>query len=92
MGLVAGVLAAGALITFAARYSQDLPEGGGIGFLVEMSGIQGSINDALVDSALVPLWLDIVDAVPGSALGMVPDDFKLALEDLQRRIDIAEEG
>ena len=90
LGLVAGVLAAGALITFAARYSQDLPEGGGIGFIVEMTGIQGSINDALVDSALVPLWLDIVDAAPGSALGMVPDDFKLALDALDQRIE--EEG
>ena len=90
LGLIAGVLAAGALITFAARYSNDLPEGGGLGVIVEMTGIRGSINDALVESSLVPLWLDIVDTVPGDALGMVPDDFKLALEALELRIEIAE--
>ena len=90
LGLLAGVLLGGALITFAARYSNDLPEGGGLGVIIEMSGIRGNINDALVDSSLVPLWLDIVDAVPGSALGMVPDDFKLALDALDQRIE--EEG
>ena len=87
LGLVAGVLLAGALITLAARYSQDLPSEGGLGFLVEMSGIQGSLNGALVDSSLVPIWLDVVDAIPEDAVGMVPDDFKLALEALQLRID-----
>ena len=87
LGLIAGVLAAGALITFAARYSQDLSTDGRVGFLIEMTGVQGSINDALVDSSLVPLWLDIVDAVPGSALGMVPDDFKDALDALDQRIE-----
>ena len=96
LGLIAGVLLGGALITFAARYSNDLPEVDGIGgTIIEMTGIRGNINDALVESSLVPLWLDIVDAVPGSALGMVPDDFKLALEDLQWRIDLidaAEKG
>ena len=90
LGLLAGVLLGGALITFAARYSNDLPEGGGLGVIIEMSGVRGNINDALVDSALVPLWLDIVDAVPGSALGMVPDDFKDALDALDQRIE--EEG
>ena len=88
LGLIAVVLAAGALITFAARYSQDLQEVGGVGgTFIEMTGIRGNINDALVDSSLVPLWLDIVDAVPGSALGMVPDDFKDALDALDQRIE-----
>ncbi len=93
LGLIAGVLAAGALITFAARYSNDLPEVDGFGgTIIEMTGIRGNISDALVESSLVPLWLDIVDTVPGDALGMVPGDFKLALEDLQQRIDVPEEG
>ena len=92
LGLIAGVLLGGALITFAARYSNDLPEGGGLGIIVEMSGVRGNINDALVESALAPVWLDVVDAIPANALGMITDDFKLALDDLQRRIDVAEEG
>ena len=58
-----------------------------MGIIIELTGFRGDINNALVDSSLVPFWLDIVDAVPGSAIGMVPDDFKLALDDLQRRID-----
>ena len=87
LGLLAGVLLGGALITFAARYSNDLPEAGSLELLDKLTGFRGDINNALVDSSLVPLWLDIVDAVPGSAIGMVPDDFKLALDDLQRRID-----
>lgn len=92
LGLVAGILLGGALITFATRYSNDLPEGGGLGIIVEMSGVRGNINDALVESSLAPLWLDVVDAIPADALGMIPDDFKLALEGLQQRIDVAEEG
>ena len=86
LGLVTGVLLAGALITLAARYSGNIPEGE-LGFIVKVSGIQGNINGALVDSSLVPIWLDVVDAIPADALGMVPDDFKLALEALQDRID-----
>ena len=86
LGLIAGVLLGGALITFAARYSQDLQERGSFD-IIEMTGIRGNINDALVDSSLVPLWLDIVDAVPGSAIGMVPDDFKDALDALDQRIE-----
>ena len=87
LGLVAGVLLAGALITFSARYSQDLPEGGLAGTLVEMTGIQGNINDALVESSLVPVWLDVVDAIPASALGLIPGDFNRALEELELRIE-----
>ena len=63
-----------------------------MGIIVEMSGVRGNINDALVESSLAPLWLDVVDAIPADALGMIPDDFKLALEGLQQRIDVAEEG
>lgn len=87
LGLVAGVLLAGALITFAARYSQDLPEGGLAGTFIEMTGIQGNINEALVESSLVPVWLDVVDALPASALGLIPGDFSLALQELDRRVE-----
>lgn len=92
LGLVAGTLLAGALITFAARYSNDLPKGGGLGIIVEMSGIRGSVNDALLESSLTASWLHIVDTMPADTLGMIPDDFKLALERLEMQIEIAEEG
>ena len=90
LGLVAGVLLAGALITFAARYSQDLPEEGLAGTFIEMTGIQGNINDALVESSLVPVWLDVVDALPASALGLIPGDFSLALQELDLRVEAEE--
>ena len=86
LGFVAGVLLAGALITFAARYSQDLPQDNRLAFALQMTGIQGSVNDGLVESQLVPVWLDLVDALPADALGLVPDDLQLALEALDERI------
>ena len=87
LGLITGVLLAGAVITVTARYSGDLPTEGAVGFIVETSGLRGSLNDALVDSAIVPIFVDILVALPADALGLIPDDFALALEDLDTRIE-----
>ena len=99
LGLVAGVVLSGAFITAFARYSSDLPvellekvpggvvENLPVDFLIERSGIQDTLNSALMDSTLVPIFLDIRDAVPGDAMGFVPDDFKVALDVLQAEID-----
>ena len=99
LGLVIGVVLSGALITVLARYSSDLPldllelaPGDIVGnlpveYLIERAGIQKKLNTALVESTLVPVFLDIRDAVPGHALGFVPDDFKVALDVLEAEID-----
>ena len=55
--------------------------------LFERAGIQEKLNTALVGSNLVPVFLDIRDAIPGHALGFVPDDFKVALDVLEAEID-----
>jgi len=98
LGLVMGVVLSGALITMLARYSSDLPldllemaPGQVISdlpmeSLIERAGIQEKLNMTLVESTLVPVFLDIRDALPGHALGFVPDDFKLALDVLEVEI------
>ena len=93
LGLVMGVVLSGALITMLARYSSDLPvellEPGPAMLLIaiERAGAQEKLNTALVESTLVPVFLDIRSAIPGSALGFVPDDFKVALDVLEMQID-----
>jgi hypothetical protein len=99
LGLVMGVVLSGALITVVARYSSDLPleqlelaPGEIISNLpvevpIERAGIQKKLNTALVESTLVPVFLDIRSAIPGHALGFVPDDFKVALDVLEAEID-----
>ena len=98
LGLVMGVVLSGALITMLARYSSNLPldllelaPGEVISdlpmeFLIERAGIQEKLNMTLLESTLVPVFLDIRDALPGHALGFVPDDFKLALDVLEVEI------
>ena len=91
LGLADGVIIAGALITVLARYSADLPAGGVAGTVVESLRVRGGIDDALTGSELVGVFLDIRDAVPAHALGFVPDEFKVALDLLEERIE-AEAG
>ena len=99
LGLVMGVVLSGALITVLARYSSDLPlelldlapgeviSDQPIEFLIERVGIQEKLNTAMVESTLIPIFLDIRSAIPGHALGFVPDDFKVALDVLETQID-----
>jgi membrane protein required for colicin V production len=102
LGLVIGVVMSGALITVTARYSSDLPQelldltpgevisNLPVEFLIERSGIQEKLNRAMVESSLIPIFLDIRSAIPGQALGFVPDDFNVALEVLETQIDSQE--
>lgn len=105
LGMVAGVILSGALITGMARYSNDLPtdllDSQSENALVDMvreralelvtSGIQEKMNTALMESSLVPIFLDIRSAIPGDALGLVPDDFRLALDLLEAQIEALEQ-
>ncbi|MQF48844.1 CvpA family protein [SAR202 cluster bacterium AC-647-N09_OGT_505m] len=98
LSLIMGVVLSGSFITVLARYSSDLPSeflnlapGEELSdlpleLLIERAGIQEKLNTALVESNLVPMFLDIRDAVPGHALGFVPDDFKVALDVLEVEI------
>ncbi len=68
----------------------DIPEEL-LGFLIERAGIQEKLNTALVESTLVPVFLDIRSAIPGHALGFVPGDFNIALDALETQIDSQQE-
>ena len=92
LGVTTGILLAGALVTFTARYSDDLTGTGTLGTIVEMSGFRGEVNDALAESSLVPMWVEMFDIIPANALGMVPNDFGLALKNLQKKIELRESG
>ncbi len=87
VGVLLGFALAGALILGAARYSSDLPEEGAMGAIVEMTGIRGNLQDAMVESTLVPVFIDLTDALPAEALGFIPGDFRSALETLEQRIE-----
>lgn len=101
LGLVMGLVLSGALITVTARYSTDLPLGLqslidqdvtgvlSIPSIIERTWVQDHLNKALVESILVPPFLDMRDALPGHSLGFLPDDFKIALDILQVEIDNA---
>lgn len=90
VGLLFGLVLSGALIMALARYSNDLPQDGG-GTIVEMTGFRGSIQDAMVESTLVSVFIDVTDAIPADAMGFVPGDFKDVLAQLKQRIE-AEQG
>ncbi|MBI2856379.1 MAG: CvpA family protein [Chloroflexi bacterium] len=94
LGLVMGVVLSGAFIAALARYSSDLPteilDNAALEIIIDRSGIQEKLHTALMDSKLVPVFLDIRGSIPGHALGFVPDDFKVALDVLEAEIDRTE--
>lgn len=92
LGVITGILLTGALVTFTARYSDDLTDPGTLGIIVEMSGFRADVNDALVESSFAPIWVEMFDVIPANALGMVPNDFGLALKNLQKKIELRESG
>ena len=93
LGLVVGLALAGALIVVMARlaYNFELPTEGTAGEVAEripnVEDTRETLEDALVDSALASVFIDIADAIPGDTLGFVPSDFKMALDILEERID-----
>lgn len=85
VGVLFGCLLAGALILFLARLSVDLPQSGGTGALVEMTGARKGLQNSLVDSKLVGVAIDVTKAIPAHALGLVPGDFRSALDQIDQR-------
>jgi membrane protein required for colicin V production len=93
VGLVIGVVFAGALIIVLARftYNFEVPDEGIAGTVArqipQVDDTRESIEGVLIDSATVPMFIKITDALPASALGFVPSDFKVSLDILERRIE-----
>jgi membrane protein required for colicin V production len=107
IGIVAGVLLAGGLTAVVARYTyviepeDDRPEGLEGEALTDRlrefaenalhDNLRERTDGQLVGSAVVPIILDIRNVLPGSALGMAPADFNLALDILDRKIELKED-
>jgi uncharacterized membrane protein required for colicin V production len=107
VGLVIGLLLTGGLTAALARYTYVVdkegagnPDSGDPNFVEQM---KNAAEDFLVDSArenfdewltrseVVGVLLDVRDALPGSALGIAPEDFNTALDILEsKRADLDE--
>ncbi len=83
VGLLFGFILAGGLILGLARLSTDLPTGGA-GAVVEMSGFREGLQNALVKSNLVGVFIDVTHGIPGGVFGLVPGDFRAALDQIDQ--------
>ncbi len=90
VGLLFGLALSGALILGLARFSTNVPEGGAGGLLEQVTGLRSTVQDALVESKLVPVFIQVANAIPADAMGFVPGDFRVALEQLEQRISSKE--
>ena len=102
LGFVAGLVVSAAFIMFLARftYSFEIPEEGlaaeataKISEQLDMDvvEIRGNLEDALAGSALVEVFINVADGIPGDTLGFVPSDFKVTLDLLEEEIDKKDE-
>ena len=108
MGLVIGVAIAGAVILGMARFTYNfnllgitdaLPSQVAEAMpvqvgdqLAQLQDRRKNLEDALAGSQLVPVFIDITDALPADALGYIPTDFKAALELVKVEIEKKEAG
>lgn len=99
IGLVAGVLLAGGVMTVAARYTYVIPENtsdltaSGIQQMVQRAaqnyveqGARDKLDGLLTESQIVPSLLSL----RGIVIEFAPDDFGVALDILESRIDVVD--
>ena len=94
LGLVAGLLIAGALVAVLARFTYVFEPPSGDGNMVERAAAQvinetarTNVDEQLVNSNITEVVVEVRSALPGRALGMMPDDFDTALDILEERIE-----
>ena len=93
LGAILGAAISGAIIIAMARfaYNFEFPEEGIAGIVAEripkVEETKERVEAALSGSAIVPLFIDLTDALPGDAFGFVPYDFKVSLDILEQNID-----
>ena len=90
VGVIAGLLLMTAATMVVARYAyvvDDSETGGIAGRVEEFAKEKGRerLDGWLVDSSLVPISLNIRDAIPGNFIGLVPGDFNDAMDILDER-------
>ena len=97
VGVVIGLVLASGVVTVGARYAYVLDEPSSESSLPKRL-VEDYLNKAgrervdqwLTGSQMVPVLLDVRDALPGDTLGMVPGDLTTALDVLQERVDEVE--
>ena len=94
LGLVAGLLIAGALVTVLARFTYVFEPPSGDGNVVERAAervinetARSKVDEQLVQSNLTDVIVEVRAALPGRSLGMMPEDFDAALDILELRIE-----
>ena len=92
LGVLAGAVISAALITGMARFAYDFsvpstaPAQQVYSRWVAGPGVQEWVEGALTGSSVVPIFVDVADAIPAGTLGFVPSDFEVALDILERRL------
>ena len=93
LGILAGSIVCGAILTTLSRFSTDVTtvsNGDSLTTLLiesQRSGLQESIHNSLLESTLVPIYVDVVLALPENALDVVPAEFRLVMEALDKDIN-----
>ena len=95
LGLLLGIAVAGAVVMAGTRLTYDFDTsvlddrvpGQVADRLPQIDGARESLEDAMAESALVGVFVDVTDALPASALGFAPSDFKLALRLLEAQME-----
>jgi uncharacterized membrane protein required for colicin V production len=82
LGLVLGLALFGAVIAGLARLTYDFAPGE----LPRAEESREALEDALAGSRVVPTFIKVADALPGNTLGLVPSDFRRALDILEKEI------
>ena len=52
-----------------------------------LPGDRGAVGGGLTESSLTPSFIEIVEAIPASAFGMVPGDLGAALDEVAAEIE-----
>ena len=95
LGVVVGFMLSIGITMVAARYTyviDSTSESGGATALVDryLSDLgRDRLDRELTESELVSVLIDVRNAVPGEVLGLVPNDFNLAMDTLEDRVDRA---
>ena len=92
LGLILGVVIASAIIMAAARftYNFDIPKEGIAGQVAQripnVEETRERVEEALRESAIVDIFVEVSDDIPANALGFVPSDFRVSLDILDANI------
>ena len=100
LGLLIGAALSGAIIIGSARltYNFDVEHqlsmldqniaGQVLSRRSEVEDVKVTLENALTESKFVPIFIDLTDALPADAMGLIPSDFKVALDILEETLDL----